>query len=336
MSENIFIDGSYNIREIEVDSSWEKDLKTPEYIEYRRKWDLASNNHHLFEFPLFIEIESSYTCNYLCPQCPRQALNHGKVGGIMSDELFNILLDEARKYNLPSMSYGHGCEPLMRKDIGELIRKSREAGIIYRKFSTNGYLLTRKLSKELIESGLTVINFSLDAASESTYSKLRIGGDFNKVVDNINVFLDEKKKSGKSYPRVRVSFIVSEENKNEQQVFYDMWRKKVNVISFQKCYDFNFSLTKNNRENKYNQKRDHYCCSQLWQLLCITVDGDIIICNHDYNHRHVLGNLKTHSIYECWHSDTMNRFREFHLNNKWNKLPLCEGCVSSIKDILVV
>lgn len=327
--ENIIIDNSYNIKEIEVDNSWSKDLGD-DFLEYRRKWNLASQHHHFFDFPLFLEVETSYACNYRCPKCPRQAFQHTKKGGFLSNELLDKLFDEVKQHKMPSINFSHGGEPLMRKDIPELIKKARDSFILDRMFHTNGFLLNRKLSFDIITRGLTKINFSLDAASPEVYNKVRPGGNYETVIANINEFLEVKKEIGKSYPRVRVSFVISEENKHEQKKFYDLWKDKVNVIAFQKCYDFS-KFKRSNNDGLKDLAVSKYCCNQLWQLLTVTCNGDIIICERDYGHKYLLGNLKTHTIYECWHSDTMKKFRELHLKNRWHEIPLCRKCVNSFK-----
>ena len=325
------IDTSYNIKEYEVDHSWIKDLSTEDYLEYRRKWDLASQKQQLFDFPLFLEVESSYACNYKCPKCPKQLVNPEKKSGFLSNELFDKLFDEVREYRMPAINFSHGGEPLMNKNIATLIAKARDAHILDRMFHTNGSLLKKDLAKELIESGLTKINISLDAATAETYKKVRVGGVFENVIANVNNFLEAKREFGKSFPRVRVSFVVSEENKHEQQKFFDMWKLKVNMIAFQQCYDFSKMTKGTDDQNCDKIEKRNYFCSQLWQLLTITCEGHIIICERDYNNEFILGNLKTHTIYECWHSKEMSRFRELHKNNKWNEIPMCRKCVTSVK-----
>jgi len=327
-------DKSYHIKEIEVDNSWQKDLMTDEYRQYREKWDLASQKQQLYDFPLFLEIESSYGCNYSCPKCPRELLPHTKVNGLMSDEIYDRIFAEAKERGLYSLAFSHGGEPLLRRGLPDLVRKAKEANIIDRMFHTNASLLTKQLSTDLIKSGLTKINFSLDAASPEVYNKVRVGGKYERIIANIEDFLEIKKQNGKSYPRVRVSFVISDENKHEQDAFFELWKDKVNLIAFQQCYDFSKMNTTGNEENKENDKeklQKKYCCSQLWQLLTVTYDGDILICERDYQRKKVLGNLKTHTLYECWHSDEMNRFRELHLQNRWSEIPMCQKCVTCVE-----
>lgn len=322
-------DASYNIKEIEVDPSWMNDLGE-DYRKYRERWKEASN-FHLFDFPLFLELETSYACNYRCPKCPRQAIGHAKKGGFLNDILIDKIFEEAQKHGMPSVTFSHGGEPLLRKDLPELISKAKKAGILDIMFHTNGFLLTRELSCKLIDSGLTKINFSLDAATEQVYNKVRVGGDYQKVVSNLDNFLQIKKMIGKSYPRVRVSFVVSEENKHEQEKFYELWKGRVNIISYQKCYDFIKMRSQDPHGLEKIPVLNGYQCSQLWQLMTITYTGDVLICEHDYEHKYVLGNLKKNTLYECWNSETMNYFRKLHMENRCYEIPICKRCVCSVK-----
>lgn len=327
MSGTMVIDESYHIKEIEVDPSWKDDLFLNEaYAAYRKNWDLASNAHFVFDFPLFLEIESSYSCNFECPPCPRHFFPSVPKYGFLSNDLFDKIFAEAKEHGLPSIGYSHGGEPLIRKDIPKLMQKARDAGILDRMIHTNASLLTKEMSVALIESGLTKINFSLDAATAETFAITRLGGNYDQVMQNIRDFLEAKKKFGKSYPRVRVSFIVSEANKHERQAFYDMWKDKVNIVAFQQEYDF---AKRESLHGVFEKRRkEPFCCSEPFQLLTVTRDGDIILCIHDYAHEVVLGNLKTHTIYECWHSETMNKFRSLHLQDRWNEVSPCSKCVN--------
>lgn len=321
-------DKSYHIREIEVDPTWIRDF-SDDYRAYRKKWAMVDQGY-LFDFPLFLEVDTSYACNYQCPNCPRHVLGHTEKVGFLNNDLLNKIFDEVKKYRMPSIDFSHAGEPLMRKDLPELIRKAKDSYILDRMFHTNGMLLNKELSAELIESGLTKINFSLDAASSEVYKKVRIGGDYDKVISNIYHFLEAKKKTGKSYPRVRVSFVICEQNKHEQEKFYNLWKDKVNIIAFQQLYNYTqFNLSNNIQSENYLPIK--YRCAQLWQLLTITWEGDILVCERDYAHNHIIGNLKTHSIYECWHSDTLNKFRKLHKDNCWHEIPMCHRCIASVQ-----
>lgn len=327
-----FVDGSLNIREWEVDSSWKRDLYAVEaYAQYRRDWQAATEEFQLFPAPLFVEVETSYACNYKCPFCPQVTLPEKPTGGLMKKPTLDRLFEEFARLKTPSVNLAHGGEPLIRKDIPELLDRLRTIGVLDRMIHTNAYLLSEKLSGDLLEAGVTKINFSLDAISETVYDQVRIGGNFERVYGNVHRFLELKRQRGLSYPRTRVSFVVTQANRHEAQSFFDYWKDKVNVVAFQQEYDFS---AKGNmaRLDQPVRPTNLKPCSLLWQHLCVTHQGDIT-CMHDYQHDNVLGNVLIHSLDECWNSSEMNRFRRLHHLGRGCEVAMCEKCLLRVNPI---
>lgn len=186
-------------------------------------------------------------------------------------------------------------------------------------------ILTRDLSRQLIENGITKINFSIDAATKQTYSIMRPGGVYGKTLENIRVFLEEKEKNGKSYPRIRVSFIVQDRNRHEVDKFFDLWKDHVNMISFQKVRQYNSSWNENT--NLKAMPKSDYQCTQVFTTMMIGYKGGIHSCNFDYNHKYCLGNIRETTIKECWNSELMRGFRELHKKGNWIDNSLCRTCV---------
>lgn len=325
---NNYSDPSYFIKEYEVDPSWINDLGTEKYLEYRKRWKAASEDLQTYKFPLCLEVESSYACNFKCPNCPRLAATVPKSGN-MSLDIFKKLVKECEKEHLDSIFLDHGGEALLNKNITEFAGLCKNAGITDIMISTNASLLTRDISRELIKNGLTKINFSIDAATEETYSITRAGGVFNKTMENIEMFLEEKQRAGKSYPRVRVSFIIQSANKGELEAFYKNWEKKINVISFQKTLDYNEILDE--KDGSIDSKTYNFKCYQPFTNLMVDWKGGVHVCNHDYNHKYILGNLESSSIKECWLSEEMEKFRKIHKEGKWSELNFCKNCVLGSK-----
>lgn len=326
------IDSSLNIREIEVDSSWRRDLySNPDFAQYRANWDLATHHYQLFKDPLFVELETSYACNYKCPFCPQVTLPEKPTGGLMKADLLEKLLVEIEDRKIPSVNLAHGGEPLIRKDIPQLLARLREVGVLDRLLHTNAFLLSESLSEAILEAGVTKINFSLDAVTAPTYDLVRIGGNFERVYKNVLKFLELKNKLGRSYPRTRVSFVVTDANRHEQKAFFDFWKDKVNVVAFQQEYDFSARGDKLRLERK-DRPRGLKPCALLWQQLCVTHAGHIT-CMHDYQHDNLLGNISTHSLHDCWNSSEMNRFRELHKSDRACDISMCEKCLLRVNPV---
>ncbi len=108
-------------------------------------------------------------CNLYCDHCYRNA--GVKDNGELSIEEGKALLDEIVKAGFKIMIFSGG-EPLMRKDIYELI--SYAAGIGLRPvLGSNGMFITKEVAERLVESGLKAVGISLDSLNVSKHDKFR-------------------------------------------------------------------------------------------------------------------------------------------------------------------
>ena len=135
----------------------------------------------------------------MCPISAEFTKGKGKKTWFDFD-FFKEIIDYASEKGTRSIKLNYINEPLIRRDIIKFIKYAKSKKIIDIYFSTNGILLNDDLSKELILSGLTRIQISIDAVTQKTYDKVRPGGDLNKVINNLKRFLEIKMSSKKHYP----------------------------------------------------------------------------------------------------------------------------------------
>jgi len=81
-----------------------------------------------------------------------------------------------------------GGEPLLRKDITEIVTAVATAGMEEVSMTTNGTLLT-KIAAELADAGLNRINVSLDTLDETTYKRITGRKLLHKVFEGIDAAL---------------------------------------------------------------------------------------------------------------------------------------------------
>jgi MoaA/NifB/PqqE/SkfB family radical SAM enzyme len=80
-----------------------------------------------------------------------------------------------------------GGEPLVHPNIVELVRYCRELGFAT-SFTTNGFLLTRKLVAELEDAGLQIMQISVDRMTPSPITKK----SFETILPKLDYFKDSK------------------------------------------------------------------------------------------------------------------------------------------------
>ena len=55
-------------------------------------------------------------------------------------------------------------------------------------------------------------------------------------------------------------------------------------------------------------------------------NGDVPLCNVDYNNKFPTGNVMNTSIRDLWSSNIMKLRRELHIKGNKKKISICENC----------
>jgi MoaA/NifB/PqqE/SkfB family radical SAM enzyme len=82
--------------------------------------------------------------------------------------------------------------------------------------------LTKAELRAMVERGVYGLYVSIDAATEETYKKIRIGCNWQKVQDNIRRLIEIKKEMNSPLPEIVTRFVVLKENLHEIPSFLDM------------------------------------------------------------------------------------------------------------------
>ena len=101
----------------------------------------------------------------------------------MEFHIFKHLVDDGIKRGLKAINLSYVNEPMIRKDLPKFVKYAMDAGIVDTYFSSNATLVRENMIRELIEAGLCRVQFSIDATTQETYDKIRVGGKYNKVLD---------------------------------------------------------------------------------------------------------------------------------------------------------
>lgn len=276
-----------------------------------------------FNFPQLLSLEVVSSCNLRCVHCPpqsREFKGQGRKLGVMDLTLFDRLMNEIDKYGQRRVALHKDGEPLLHPQINEiLLRVKRNVNHnVY--LTTNAHKLTPNISKVILDSRIDIVNFSIGAATEQFYEKVR-GKNFAVVIDNIKSFLKAVKKS-KWKPKVLVQIInlpEYREMKNEIRLFKKFWKNF--DVQIQVWEKLNWGVYTNNTNSRFR-----YPCYSLWESFNVNSDGIVTACCMDWQQKLIAGNTNEESIHEIWHSDKLKNMRGIHIKNKTADLPLCDKC----------
>ena len=303
-------------------------IEEKKWNDYRKKYDEAANLK-LLSFPIQIDFELNSSCNLKCPMCPISAESpKGKGKSTWFDfELYKKIIDYSYKEGTRAIKLNYVNEPLIRKDIIKFIKYAQSVGILDIYLSTNGMLLNQKLSDELIDSGLTRLQISIDAVSEETYQKVRPGGKLKTVIANLQNFLELKKKKNKIIPLTRVNFVKTSLNEIELDEFISYWSNKVDMIGVQEFVKPT-KVKNSSIISKKTIKKKNFKCSFPFKQLVITNEKKILPCCTFWGEELPLSILKSpEDLKIAWNNEKMRNLRQTHLNGDYQSIEQCKNCV---------
>ena len=164
--------------------------------------------------PIALLVEPTSRCNMNCIMCARSIPGHRREEECDLSEHFVSLLGHSMKGIQASRIQGLG-EPLLSTSFIPLIHHLESNYVHVVTFNTNGYLLDEQMAQFLVERGATFehfrISFSLDAATQKTYERIR-GKDLSRTLRNIRYLQDYKGKMGASSPSIFINMTLSKTN----------------------------------------------------------------------------------------------------------------------------
>lgn len=303
------------------------------FREYRRKWKLASNFELEPDFPLQLDFELNDNCNLHCNMCILSAKKKAKAAYFPIDKFKDIVKNGVKK-GLSALDLSFLNEPLIRVDLPELIKFSKEAGVLDIGFNTNSMLLDDDYSDALLKSGLTRIQFSVDAHSPEIYNKIRVGGNYNKVKNNILSFIHKKNRKRIKGLLTAVSFIRMSVNEHEKEDFTQFWKDKVDYIIFREYLNPSIGNSANFKDKKrLFAKQRHvakkFRCNKPWQRLIVRTDGTVLPCCVSFSTHLPMGNIFRDKIYDIWNSNKMKELRKIHKDGDFFRNKVCLECAKS-------
>lgn len=133
-----------------------------------------------------VYIEPTNSCNLECVTCIRHSWNEPL--GAMSSEIFSKIINGLRSFSPPpDILFGGLGEPLFHPHIVDMVRQAKAVGS-HVELITNGTLLNKSLSKQLIDTGLDTLWVSLDGATPESYQDVRLGAALPEVLSNLTEF----------------------------------------------------------------------------------------------------------------------------------------------------
>jgi radical SAM protein with 4Fe4S-binding SPASM domain len=284
------------------------------------------------EIPNIVRLELTNICNMSCPHCRHHSpklrkenyADYYKTPIHMTEDQVTTIIDEVAA-SKPSFTLNVANEPLIAPAFKYAAKKVKEYGLTGT-FNTNGVKIDEDIAQLLVDIEFDSVNISVDALTPETLKKARGTTKLDRLIEKVELLL--KIRGEKQFPRIGVTFVITDYNNHELQGFLDFWKKRVDVIR----------VTGYIREGKPDitaipgaRKEDlpeRVPCKQLFRDIVIRANGDVTPCviTSEYPDIVIKNIFKDGGVKAVWDSDEFNKLRELHRNFQWNEIPHCREC----------
>ena len=175
--------------------------------------------------PLNLELDIVNKCNFRCVMCmmshPAQQEQQLQR---MPLERFEKLADEVF-WHVHALSLTYGAEPLLHPEFARFLAIAQRYRIPRVHAVTNGSLLTEEIAHALVEHETHSIVVSLDAANPVTYQRIRLGGNWSTLIENLERLQRIKRQLGRVKPLLELAFVMMRSNIMELPAFVELGKQ---------------------------------------------------------------------------------------------------------------
>lgn len=320
-----------NIWKSERYKTWEQG-QSEDFKAYRSAWENVPRTHIPPAFPISINVEITNICNVpkdvWCTHCPKHFYDEEQKH--MTTDDVKAVLKEAYECGAKAVNLNGAGESMTHPDFIEMIKYAKSLGYLDIMFHTNAIIMPDKKARELIESGLTRIIFSVETHDEDVFKEIRPGIDFHKVRKNIEKFIRIRNEMGSVEPMTRATIVVTKFNAPTIAQTIDYW-KICDYITINDCMYWDnlkaFAYDPVWIEEEAKRQGLVYVCAPLFQQLSVTQGRKVIACSTTYaKNAKPLGYWGQQSLKEIWEGTMLAAMRKAHLGGKCGSMRPCSDC----------
>lgn len=284
------------------------------------------------DFPSQIIMDITEVCNLACTHCPHPdfAKSDHYSGRHLDPVLNEKMIKEVRTYGQGKtryIRYTSNGEPLVHPAGYDMIQSAVDHSGVYVALTTNGTIMNEKRTQRLLESGVHLIDISIDAFKPETYAKIRVKGNLEITRGNV-LRLIEWVHGSKSKTKVVVSFVEQPQNTEEVQDFERYWKDAgVDSVVIRRLHSHSGAVIKVASATREKQQAyDRRPCLYPWERVTINARGDLAFCPSDWVHGSFVANYRNTSIYAEWQGKFYQALREAHSSNSYSHHQFCGNC----------
>jgi MoaA/NifB/PqqE/SkfB family radical SAM enzyme len=277
----------------------------------------SSTKFPLRSYPPVVNIELTNVCNFSCRHCHRPVLNVGRMEGYMSLGTLEKIVRESRSRASRVKLIGLG-EPALHPELDAIMKFLKGSGLKTQLF-TNGTLFEKYDAQTILSWEVDEIVVSVDGTDARSYERIRCGGCFETLVDDVKAFRAERDRWRGWRPYMQVRHVLMPNETSEALAdFAHFWRGQF-VDSVNYCF----------LSEPFDRPRTaatwRPSCRDIRREMHIRYDGRVPLCGYA-GHGEWLGSVASTSVEQIWNCDRLAEVRRLHQAHDLSALGFCKTC----------
>jgi MoaA/NifB/PqqE/SkfB family radical SAM enzyme len=277
--------------------------------------------------PRHVQIQTISGCNASCIFCPNKKTELDiPFAKRMDWDLFKSIVDQCVDWGVKRISPYLMNEPLMDPEFPQRVRTiaDRKKPDQYTKVNSHGGLLTEKMAKGILDSGLDRINFSVQGLDPEIYQDV-MKLPLRKTLDNIDRLLELKRAGNYKKPRVRVVMLMTKYLEPQMTKIKQYWGARGVRIHVNQLENRGKHKAIQADEIALHQLENYDWCNRMFEQMYILYDGRLVMCCADWEQTGVMGNAAKTPLSTIWMDKIYRTYRTNFLKGEV-KGTICDGC----------
>jgi molybdenum cofactor biosynthesis enzyme MoaA len=261
--------------------------------------------------PDHVQIQTITGCNAKCIFCPNGKTRRNIPRGRPMDwDLYRSIVDQSialgiRRYSVYLMN-----EPMLDRELAKRVEyvSARITKPQYVKVTSHGGLLTERMARGLLDSGLNKLKISVQSLDPNTYRDI-MGLELAKTLRNIDRLLALKQQGGYKSPRLEIVMVDSIQTHNEIPNIRRYWQERDIKLYIEPVENRADQQNIRNSAISARKLKAFSWCRRLMEQIYILSDGRMLQCCADWEQRSVMGDLTRESLADIWHGERYSDYR---------------------------
>jgi radical SAM protein with 4Fe4S-binding SPASM domain len=285
------------------------------------------------DMPYVLFIEPTNLCNMRCQFCPTgdKKLTKLRPNGSMSWEMYCKLIQDIEAFGKPlkRINFYKDGESLVNKFFCDMVKLAKERKVSESLWlKTNGLLLNPELNQKLIDSGLDMIGISVTHISPEGYKKIsKVTVDYEKFKQNIRD-LYNRRGACKIYIKIADTGL----SQADKDAFFNDFSGMGDYLAIEGLHGWSMSEVKDFTMGTDPSTFDglpftpKIACPWPFYELAVNWNGTVSLCNEDWVHGTVVGNVNENTLKEIWNGEPLYQMQKMMLEGRRSENKVCEKC----------